>query len=132
MNPRFDSIAPCFPVADVGATMLWYQEELGFNGDPFPQFAPYVFAILRRDGIEIMLQRVEAYQKPDIYARRGGGVWDAYFRMAGVRELYDSVRERVTIIQPLRQQPYDAWEFEIEDPNGYVLVFSEVYERTAT
>ena len=30
-----------------------------------------------------------------------------------------------TIVQPLRQQPYGNWEFEVKDPNGYVLVFSE-------
>jgi len=26
---------------------------------------------------------------------------------------------------PLRKQPYGDWEFEVKDPNGYVLVFSE-------
>jgi hypothetical protein len=25
----------------------------------------------------------------------------------------------------LRKQPYGDWEFEVRDPNGYVLVFSE-------
>ncbi len=25
-----------------------------------------------------------------------------------------------------RRQPYGDWEFEIKDPNGYVLVFSEL------
>ncbi len=24
-----------------------------------------------------------------------------------------------------RRQPYGDWEFEVKDPNGYVLVFSE-------
>jgi len=24
---------------------------------------------------------------------------------------------------PLKQQPYGDWEFELRDPNGYVLVF---------
>jgi len=31
----------------------------------------------------------------------------------------------VTIIQPLHLQPYGQNEFEIRDPNGYVLVFAE-------
>jgi catechol 2,3-dioxygenase-like lactoylglutathione lyase family enzyme len=52
-EPRFSSIAACFAVADVGATMRWYEEHLGFNGHP-------------------------------------------------------------------------DWEFEVKDPNGYVLVFSEL------
>lgn len=123
--PEFSSIAPCFAVADVGATMKWYQERLGFWSDPFPENEPCVFAILFRDHVEIMLQRIEGYEKPDLYARRSGGVWDAYIRVQGVKELFEAVRNEVTIVQPLRQQPYGVWEFEIRDPNGYLLVFSE-------
>jgi uncharacterized glyoxalase superfamily protein PhnB len=119
------SLAACFPVADIGATIQWYEEQLGFIGDPFPSQEPYVFAILRRDDVEIMLQRVDGYQKPDLYRLRDGGVWDAYISVEGVKDLYESVREEATIVQPLRKQPYGNWEFEVKDPNGYVLVFSE-------
>ena len=122
---HFASVAPCFPVADISATMLWYQQ-LGFETDPFPNHEPYVFAILRRDDIEIMLQRMEGYEKPELYARRDGGVWDAYFRVERLKDFYEAVRDRVTIIKHLRRQPYGAWEFEVKDPNGYVLVFSEM------
>ena len=119
------SLAACFPVADIGKTIRWYEERLGFIGDPFPSAEPYVFGILRRDDVEIMLQRINGYEKPDIYNRRDGGVWDAYISVEGVRDLYESVREEATIVKPLRKQPYGNWEFEIRDPNGYVLVFSE-------
>lgn len=119
------TIAACFPVADIGATIRWYEEQLGFIGDPFPDHEPYVFGILRRDNIEIFLQRIESYQKPDLYRSRGGGVWDAYIGVEGLKELYESVREGVEIVKPLRQQPYGNWEFEVKDPNGYILVFSE-------
>ena len=119
------SLAACFPVADVSSTIRWYEEQLGFIGDPFPSVEPYVFAILRRDDVEIFLQRVDGYEKPDLYGSRRGGVWDAYIRVEGVRDLYESMREEATIVQPLRQQPYGNWEFEVKDPNGYVLVFSE-------
>lgn len=126
--PALYAAAPCFSVADVGATIRWYEEQLGFKGDPFPEAEPYLFAILFRDGVEIMLQRIAGYEKPDLHARRSGGVWDAYLRVIGVKEFYDSVRDKVTVIKPLRQQPYRAWEFEVKDPNGYVLVFSEMAE----
>lgn len=124
--PRLASITPCFSVADVGATMRWYEQQLGFRSDPFPQSEPYLFAILFRDEVEIMLQRIEAYEKPDLYHRRSVGVWDAYIRVVGVKDCYESLRNQVTVIKPLRQQPYGAWEFEVKDPNGYVLVFSEM------
>jgi uncharacterized glyoxalase superfamily protein PhnB len=126
--PSLTSIAPCFAVADVGATMRWYQTKLGFWSDPFPESEPHLFAILFLDHVEIMLQRVEAYEKPDLYAQRSAGVWDAYIRTEGIKELYEAIKDEVTIVKPLRQQPYGAWEFEVKDPNGYVLVFSEIIE----
>jgi hypothetical protein len=126
---KIHSINPVFPVADVGATIRWYEQELGFAGDPFPSHEPYVFGILRRDGIEIMLQRVENYQKPDLYdLRDGGGVWDAYLRITGLEALYARVKDRLELKKPLRRQPYGLSEFEVKDLNGYVLVFSELID----
>src|SRR5688572_9191731 len=119
------AVAACFPVADVSATIHWYEEQLGFIGDGFPDHEPYVFGILRRDNVEIFLQRVDGYQKPDLYSKRDGGVWDAYIRTEGVKDLYESVRSETTIVQPLRRQFYGAWEFEVKDLNGYILVFAE-------
>ena len=125
---QFRSTAPCFVVADIGATIRWYEAQLGFKGNTFPSDEPYQFGILFRDEIEIMLQRIEGYEKPDIYDRRNGGVWNAYIRMQGVKEFYESVRQHVDIIRPLGKQFYDDWEFEVKDPNGYVLVFSELID----
>jgi len=124
--PECQSIVPVFTVADVGATIDWYQTKLGFWSDPFPEQEPYVFAILFRDHIELMLQRLENFQKPDFYSQRSGGIWDAYIRTSGLKELYDGIKDEVSIVKPLRQQPYGAWEFEMKDPNGYLLVFSEI------
>jgi len=125
---KLSSAAPTFPVADVGATIRWYETELGFNSYPFPENPPYVFASVSRDDVEIMFQRIEGYQKPDLYQRRNGGVWDAYIRMEGVKEFYEAVRDKVEITMPLRKQAYGDWEFEVKDPNGYILVFSELTE----
>jgi hypothetical protein len=126
---KINSINPVFAVADVGATIRWYEQELGFAGDPFPSYEPYVFGILRRDDIEIMVQRVADYQKPDLYdLRNGGGVWDAYLRITGLPELYERVKDRLELKKPLRRQPYGLSEFEIKDLNGYILVFSELID----
>jgi uncharacterized glyoxalase superfamily protein PhnB len=125
-TPRLTSSTPCFSVADVGSTMRWYQQELGFEAHPFPKNEPHAFCILVRDQIEIMLQHIDEYRKPDLYNQRAGGVWDAYIRMGGVKEFYESLKDRVEIIRPLQKQPYGDSEFEVKDPNGYVLVFSEL------
>ena len=126
--PKLASVAPTFPVADVDAAIRWYETELGFTSHPFPNNPPYVFASVCRDHVEIMFQRIEGYQKPDLYHLRSGGVWDAYIRMEGVKDFYESVKDKVEIKMSLRQQGYGDWEFEVKDPNGYILVFSELID----
>ena len=124
--PKLSRAVPTFPVADVDATLRWYETKLGFTSYPFPEKPPYVFAIVCRDQVEIMFQRIEGYQKPELYSRRSGGVWDAYIRMEGVKEFYEAVKDTIKIIMPLRKQDYGDWEFEAKDPNGHILVFSEL------
>jgi uncharacterized glyoxalase superfamily protein PhnB len=118
------SAVPTFLVADVAATARWYVDELGFMiGGVQPEHEPYVYASVTRGGAEIMLLSLEDYQKPDLGALRPAGLWDAYIRMDGVRALYEQLRDKPFIQMPLTQQPYGDWEFEVRDPNGYVLVF---------
>jgi len=125
---KLSRIAPTFAVADVDATIRWYETKLGFASYPFPETPPFVFAIICRDQVEVMFQQIEGYQKPDLYHLRSGGVWDAYLRMEGVKEFYEVVKDKVEIEMPLRKQAYGDWEFEVKDPNGYILVFSELIE----
>jgi hypothetical protein len=122
---RFKSVAPAFLVAEVGTTARWYAEHLGFKCYPFPDREPYAFAILERDGVEIMLQHVEGYEKPDLSTHRPVGIWDAYIRMTGVKEWYEQLKGKPIIKSHLIERPYRHWEFEIRDLNGYTLVFSE-------
>ncbi len=126
MHVRLNSAAPTFLVADVGATIRWYEERFGFKSYPFPEQPPYVFASIVREGVEIMLMRLEGYRKPDLRSQRPAGLWDAYIRMDGVTRFYEQVREHVTILRPPTKQRYGDTEFEVMDPNGYILVFSEL------
>jgi len=123
---RCRSAVPVFLVSDVDATARWYAEQLGFRTTGlFPPTPPASWASLERDGAEIMLQRLAGHQNPDLYARRRGGVWNAYIRMSdGVKTLYESLQNQPFLKKPLQLQPYGNWEFEVVDPNGYVIVFS--------
>ncbi|HYX29365.1 MAG TPA: VOC family protein [Pyrinomonadaceae bacterium] len=123
--PRFNQAAPTFLVNDVEGTVRWYEKQLGFTVYPHPKDPPHVFASICRDGVEIMFQRADGYRKPDLYEARPGGVWDAYIRIQGIAELYEALKDRVEIKMPLSRQPYGDSEFEVKDPNGYILVFSE-------
>ena len=123
---KLNQVAPTFLVSDVGATTEWYQRELGFDCSHFPNTRPYVYASIWRDGVELMLLRLEGYEKPDLVRRRPEGLWDAYIRMSGVVEFYESLKDRSFIRMHLKQQRYGDTEFEVIDPNGYILVFSEL------
>lgn len=118
------SVAPTFLVQDVAATAQWYREHLGFEASFFPQQPPYVYGAVYRDGVEIMLLGLEAYHKPQV--ERAGGNWDAYIRIEGVREFYEHVRQTTPVRMELKKQRYGDTEFEVADPNGYVLVFGEL------
>jgi uncharacterized glyoxalase superfamily protein PhnB len=124
---RLRSVTPVFLVGDIAATMDWYQRVLGFEADAVPKVPPHNFCILQKDDVAIFLQLLAGYQKPDLYNEREGGVWSAYLRTEGVHRLYEELKGRadVEVIQPLHRQPYRQTEFEIRDPNGYVLVFAE-------
>jgi len=124
---RLNAAVPTFLVADVGATARWYSEILDFTtAGTVPGLEPYVYASLQRDGVELMLLQIDGYEKPDLTPARQEGVWDVYIRMQGVHAFYDAVRTRTSMRSPLKKQPYADWEFEVQDPNGYILVFSEL------
>jgi len=121
---RVRSAVPTFLAADVAATARWYVERLGFCvAGHVPEREPYVYASLQRDEAEIMLLSLADYRKPDSTSLRPSGIWDAYFRTQGVASLYAAVRGEALVRMPLRKQSYGDWEFEVRDPNGYVLTF---------
>ena len=121
---RIHSAVPTFLVDDVGGTARWYAEHLGFRAaGTFPESEPYAYASLMRGPAELMLLRLAGYRKPDLSSLRPEGLWDAYIRMDGVAAFYETLRGRDFIHGPLVKRPYGDWEFEVRDPNGYVLVF---------
>jgi len=124
---QLEAAVPTFVVADVAGTARWYVECLGFRiAGKVPAAEPYVYASLQRDGVELMLLRHAGDQQAGQTAPDLAGAWHVYVRMRGVHAFYDAVRGRDFVRMPLTKQPYGDWEFEVRDPNGYVLVFGEL------
>jgi hypothetical protein len=122
------SAAPTFLVADVAGTARWYAANLGFDiTGCVPADEPYVYASLQRGPAELMLLALADYRKPDLRGRRPSVLWDAYIRVDGLHVLSGSMEGKPFIQVPLRHQSYGDWEFEVRDPNGYVLVFGGGY-----
>ena len=53
-------------------------------------------------------------------------MWDAYIRIEGLLEFHEEVRKKIPLKSELTKRPYGDSEFEVADPNGYVLVFGEI------
>ena len=124
-DTQIKAAVPTFLAPDVAGTARWYAAHLGFRtAGTFPKQEPFAYTSLQRDAAEIMLLSLVGYKKADLSARRPEGLWDAYTPMRGVHALYHAVRREAFVQMPLKQQPYGDWEFEVRDPNGYVLVFS--------
>jgi uncharacterized glyoxalase superfamily protein PhnB len=109
-------------VVDVERSARWYADAFGFDVAPFPQRPPYQFALLSRGGAELM---VRAATDPESIGPAPG--WALYVRLSGghIRELYASLAEQCAIVRPLQRMPYHDVEFEVRDPDGYVVVVSE-------
>ena len=113
---------PVLRVRDVGATVAWYRRYLGFSAEPFPESSPHEFAIMERDGVQILVRRA-------IDSSHGGGTrgrhsgWDLYIWADGVDlgRLQASFASTSAVVRPLSPMGDTMAELEVRDPDGYVL-----------
>ena len=112
---------PVLQVADVETSLRWYADHLGFEADPFPESPPYAFAMLRRDGAEIMLQRAEPHRQPGGRPPDPPFRWSVYFRAAGtsVLQISSEAGKKTPLLRGPERMFYGLVEFELCDPDGY-------------
>ena len=126
-----NSIAPQWIVKDLQESVLFYTETLGFTVD----WSGSLFAILNYDGARLMLRELKEknLQRPNRipflkagWHTDGEEAWDAYVWVADVRAIYQRCTQNgVSIIQEIGEREYGNLDFEIEDPNGYILCFGQ-------
>jgi catechol 2,3-dioxygenase-like lactoylglutathione lyase family enzyme len=110
---------PVLRVRDVAATVAWYHRHLGFAAEAFPDRGPREFAILERDGVQILVRRAgESRRRAD-----GHSGWDLYLWVDGVDfgRLEASLALTGEIVRPVSPMGTSMAELEIRDPDGYVL-----------
>src|SRR5438128_7032441 len=72
---------PVLRVRDVAATVAWYRRHLGFSADCFPERAPHEFAILERDGVQLLVRGDSAASARSADGHAG---WDLYLWADGM------------------------------------------------
>lgn len=84
------------------------------------------FAAVARDDVELMLQSRKSFleELPVFKDEPVGRSFTLYVRVASAKELYESIKDKATILQGLHTTFYGAEEFYIRDYDGYVLTFA--------
>ena len=120
--------APYFPVADVERSAAYYERVLGFRLD-YAGGSPPRFAIVRRDGLPLMLRMVATPERIRP-SEQQGGTWDAFFWVRDVRALHAELQAKGAdvVYGPLNQAEYQMDEFAVRDSDGHVLGFGQPAE----
>ena len=120
---EYQRAVPVLQVANVETSLRWYVDVFGFKPDTFPNSPPYSFAILRRDGAEIMLQYADEAGAGDPSERKSDleFLWSVYLRVAGtaVLDVAAAVQKKAQLLRGPERMSYGLVEFEVCDPDGY-------------
>lgn len=114
--------APQFLVEKLDESLAFYEQRLGFSRDfVYEGF----YASVSRDRAVIHLKCAPKLEAERAH-RRSEDHLDAYLVVSGVEELHTELVGRgAPIRRPLAQRPWGTRDFYVEDPDGYVLCFSE-------
>jgi len=132
VRAALSAISPLFVVSDLKQALTFYRDSLGFDvthqapaPDPF-------FAIVARDGVQLMLKVVaENVGAMPNWSRHPHARWDAYVHVPDPDALAAELRDRgVTFSAPLTDTDDGLRGFELTDHDGYVLFFGRPATET--
>ena len=124
----YKRLSPNLIVDNVDETVTFYCDLLKFNLNmSVPAEAPFVWAALVRDNVEVMIQSRQSVSKiiPLFENKEAGGSLTLYIEMENIMELYDSIKTHVTLVEDLHTKPYGMIEFSFQDNNGFVLTCAQ-------
>ena len=108
--------------------MSFYLETLWFKvTDTVPDALPYVFAVVLSGLVEIFLNAPEpaVAEYPAFKDLAIGGTLTLFIEVAGIKQAFESLKDRVKVVMPLEHKWYGVTEFAFLDPDGYVITFAE-------
>jgi catechol 2,3-dioxygenase-like lactoylglutathione lyase family enzyme len=116
-------IAPQFLVDDLDRAIAFYRDRLGFELDfTYQSF----YAAVSRDGFSIHLKHAPKLAADRAHRKQNEHL-DAYISVSGIRRLFSELQMRgADVIKPLEERPWACVDFYVEDPDGYILCFSEL------
>ena len=115
-------IAPQFLVDDIDRAVAYYRDKLGFEVDfVYESF----YASVSRDGFAIHLKDAPRVAADRVHRKQNEHL-DVSIAVSGIRDLFSELQRRgANVIRPLEERPWACLDFYVEDPDGYILCFSE-------
>lgn len=119
---QITGIAPQFLVDDLDRAIAYYRDRLGFELDFIYQS---FYAGVTRNGFAIHLKHAPKLAADRAHRKQNEHL-DAYIAVSGIRDLFSELQRRgAEVIKPLEERPWACLDFYVEDPDGYILCFSE-------
>jgi uncharacterized glyoxalase superfamily protein PhnB len=86
----------------------------------------FVWAMMVNGEVTFMFQTFASLgDELPVINRQNGGSLLFYINLKKIREYFDLINDKVTVLKPLETTFYGATEFSILDNNNYVLTFAE-------
>jgi len=120
---KLTGISPQFLVDDLARSIEYYGRCLGFDLDF--QYEDF-YASVSRDGCAIHLKAAPKNEADRIHRQEHEHL-DAHVAVSNAAALYDELRSRgASVAKALEDRPWSCRDFYIQDPDGYILCFSEL------
>jgi uncharacterized glyoxalase superfamily protein PhnB len=124
----YESLSPNLVVDDVNKAVDYYVQYFGFvQIASVPETGSLNWAMVQAGPVTLMFQSLKSIQEdlPSLDITSQGSHGTFFIRMKGVDDLYQKVKDKVTIAGDMRTTFYGMKEFTIKDLNGYFLTFAE-------
>jgi catechol 2,3-dioxygenase-like lactoylglutathione lyase family enzyme len=119
-------VAPVLVVRDMAASLAYWRDCMGFAViDTFKN--PPVMAFMGRRGVQFMLRQTGGDPIPGTNRAYIDSGWDAHVWIDDADALHAEMKARGATVSELCEPFYNNREFEVTDPDGYIIAFgSEV------
>ncbi len=122
---KVKKLSPNFAVKNIKETVDFYEENFGFKlvmavpetqdgvEQALSNDKEYVYAMLQKDSVELMLQRSDSFKKDVIFAKdlTMGATVSFYMEIEGIKDFYRTLQDKKLQITELKTTWYGMQEF---------------------
>src|SRR5690349_13185516 len=116
---KLNYLRPMLWTHELEKTIEFYTKTLGFTC--YEKNDDWGWASIQRDGVELMLAKPNEHMPFD----KPNFTGSFYIITEHVDELWEAIKDKVTVVYPIENFEWEMREFAIYDNNGYLLQFGE-------